>query len=182
MRIAIRMSIEHAIDSRMEQQVLDRGGNRFSRKTSINGAIGPTQWRNHASSGVGQADRLVLHGASKHQHQPAREHRSDCRGQVRNDSVSFRQTRSRRPASRYSGWKISMIESMPVAAVPRAITAVIAIRDSAYLNWRFNSRPDASYVCLAAAEESRHPRIPRLSDGGARRRAMGLYRGLPYRG
>jgi hypothetical protein len=32
--------------------------------------------------------------------------------------------------------------------------SVIAMRDSAYLNWRFNSRPDASYVCLAAAEGS----------------------------
>jgi len=30
--------------------------------------------------------------------------------------------------------------------------AVIAVRDSAYLNWRFNSRPDASYMAIAAAD------------------------------
>ena len=28
---------------------------------------------------------------------------------------------------------------------------VIGIRDREYLNWRFNSRPDGSYICLAAA-------------------------------
>ena len=31
---------------------------------------------------------------------------------------------------------------------------VIGVRDSGYLNWRFNSRPDTTYVCLAAATGS----------------------------
>jgi len=154
MRIAIRMSIEHGLIQGWSNKSSIAVGNRFSRKTF-------DQWR-HRTNATWRTMRVVaLVKPIDWSYMVRRSTNINLPGNIAAMVAGGAQRFSTpfgkpAPAPGIEVFRLENFDDRIDELWCRASRehSVIAIRDSTYLNWRFNARPDASYVCLAAAEGS----------------------------
>ena len=152
MRISIRMSLEHGLIQGWSNQSSIAVGKRFSRKTFA-------QWR-HRTNATWRTMRVVpLVKPLDWSYMVHRSTNVILPGQIAAVVATAAQRVSApfgkpAPTPKVELFRLENFDARIDDLWRRASRehSVIAIRDSAYLNWRFNSRPDASYVCLAATD------------------------------
>ena len=154
MRISIRMSVEHGLIQGWSNKSSIAVGKRFSRKNY-------NQWR-HRTNATWRTMRVVplvkpidwsyMVHRSTNINLPGHIAAAVATGAQRVAAPFGKPT----PAADIDVFRLENFDSRIDDLWRRASRehSVIAIRDSAYLNWRFNGRPDATYVCLAAADGS----------------------------
>jgi hypothetical protein len=150
MRISIRMSLEHGLIQGWSNRSSHVAGERFSRKTY-------DQWR-HRTNATWRTLRVVpLVKPIDWSYMVHRSTNINLPGHIAAVVASGAQ-RVAAPFGKHTPvpgidvFRLENFDSRIDDLWRRASRehSVIAVRDSAYLNWRFNARPDATYVCLAA--------------------------------
>ena len=146
-----RMALDHGLTLGWSNESSRRVGERFARKTL-------RQWRSKTTSSWGRMRVVALVKPIDWNYMLLRTTNVNLPGNVA-AVVAAGAQRVSNPfgkAEPQSGIEVFRLESFDerIDDLWRRASrehSVIGVRDSAYLNWRFNSRPDASYVAIAAA-------------------------------
>jgi hypothetical protein len=152
MRVSTRMALDHGLTLGWSNETSRRVGERFARRTM-------RQWRSKTTVGWGRMRVVALVKPIDWNYIVQRSTNLNLPGNIA-AMVAAGAQRFNHPfgAPQPSGSiEIFRLESFDgrIDALWQRVSRehlVIAVRDSAYLNWRFNSRPDASYVAIAAAD------------------------------
>jgi hypothetical protein len=152
MLASTRMALDHGLSLGWSNETSRRVGERFARKTL-------RQWRSRTTSSWGRMRVVALVKPIDWSYMLQRTTNVNLPGNIA-AVVAAGAQRVNNPfgkAEPAPGIEIFRLESFDERIDDlwgRASRehSVIGVRDSAYLNWRFNMRPDASYVCLAAAD------------------------------
>ena len=152
MLASTRMALDHGLTLGWSNETSRRVGERFARKTL-------RQWRSKTTSSWGRMRVVALVKPIDWNYMLHRTTNVNLPGNIA-AVVAAGAQRVNNPFGKAEpalGLEVFRLESFDerIDDLWRRASqehSVIGIRDSAYLNWRFNSRPDASYVAIAAAD------------------------------
>jgi hypothetical protein len=155
MRVGTRMAVDHGLTLGWSNESSRKVGERFARRTA-------RQWRSKTTASWGRMRVVALVKPIDWTYMVHRSTNVNLPGNIA-AVVAAGAQHVNNPLGKpepVAGIEVFRLESFDerIDDLWRRASrehSVIAVRDSTYLNWRFNSRPDASYVCLAAADAER---------------------------
>jgi GNAT superfamily N-acetyltransferase len=152
MRVSTRMALDLGLTLGWSNETSRRVGERFARRTM-------RQWRSKTTAGWGRMRVVALVKPIDWNYIVHRSTNLNLPGNIAAMVAAGAQRFNHpfgtpEPSGPIEIFRLEFFDER-IDALWRRVSRehlVIAVRDSAYLNWRFNARPDASYVAIAASD------------------------------